>query len=149
MTMASVSPSHGLKFCSPFRRTTETTWRLGRTPSSYSTENVGKQQHENSVSGEESCYFNRKETDQSTNTASDPLGVMLGLTTNLVTSSPSSARENTQIYTFLTPTSLPNALPSELRLTTWGKKKITPPSPEEENQQKQPEKKKELRLNSD
>lgn len=129
-----VSPFHGLKFCSHFRRATGTTRQLGRTLSSQSTQNVSKQQNENSVSGEETCYFNRIETDQSTNESPDPLGVTLGLTTDLVTSSPSSARQNTQLDALPTPTSFPNTSPSELRLTTWEKKPQTPPA-EEENRQ--------------
>lgn len=67
-------PFQGLNFCSHFRHMTRTTWWWGWTVSSHSIKNISKQQNENSVSREETCYFNRTETDQSMNESPDPLG---------------------------------------------------------------------------
>lgn len=74
LATTSVSPYQGLNFCSHFRHMTRTTWWWGWTLPSHSIENIGKQQNENSVSREETCYFNRTETDQFTNESPDPLG---------------------------------------------------------------------------
>lgn len=114
-------PYQVLNFCSHFRHMTRTTWWWGWALSSHSIENIGKQQNEKSVSREETCYFNRTETDQSTNESPDPLGPHSWPGCF----HPIQCLTNTQLYALLTPT--PRQVSYNRRC---GKKTPAPPAGE-------------------